>query len=97
MAMGMQDHIQRNRHFGDSYSPACRRRSSSRTVPADLLQHRNPRILVLRRKTWVDRLFAGEESDANSPDKIVILQNGVEIEDVPIDPLGSWTVVDDIS
>lgn len=46
-----------------------------------------------RRKTWVDRLFAGEESYANSPDKIVILQNGVEIEDVPIDPLGSWTVV----
>src|SRR3979411_3383144 len=49
--------------------------------------------LVRRRKTWVDRLFAGEESFANSPDKIVILQNGVEIEDVPIDPLGSWTVV----
>ena len=49
--------------------------------------------LVRRRKTWVDRLFAGEESYANSPDKIVILQNGVEIEDVPIDPLGSWTVV----
>jgi glycine betaine catabolism B len=49
--------------------------------------------LVPRRKTWVDRLFAGEESYANSPDKIVILQNGVEIEDVPIDPLGSWTVV----
>jgi glycine betaine catabolism B len=50
-------------------------------------------FLVRRRKTWVDRLFAGEESYANSPDKIVILQNGVEIEDVPIDPLGSWTVV----
>jgi ferredoxin-NADP reductase len=49
--------------------------------------------LVRRSKTWVDRLFAGEESYANSPDKIVILQNGVEIEDVPIDPLGSWTVV----
>src|SRR4030081_1536261 len=49
--------------------------------------------LVRRRKTWVDRLFAGKESYANSPDKIVILQNGVEIEDVPIDPLGSWTVV----
>src|SRR6267378_811542 len=49
--------------------------------------------LVRRRKTWVDRLFAGEESYANSPDKIVILQNGVEIEDVPIDPLGSWTIV----
>src|SRR5258705_416154 len=49
--------------------------------------------LVRRRKTWVDRLFAGEESYANSPDKIVILQNGVEIEDMPIDPLGSWTVV----
>src|ERR1700727_3009192 len=49
--------------------------------------------LVRRCKTWVDRLFAGEESYANSPDKIVILQNGVEIEDVPIDPLGSWTVV----
>jgi ferredoxin-NADP reductase len=49
--------------------------------------------LVRRRKTWVDRLFAGEESYANSPDKIVILQNGVEIEDVPIDPLGSWTAV----
>src|SRR3979411_3491228 len=49
--------------------------------------------LVRRRKTWVDRLFAGEESYANSPDKIVILQNGVEIEDVPIDPLGSSTVV----
>jgi glycine betaine catabolism B len=49
--------------------------------------------LIRRRKTWVDRLFAGEESYANSPDKIVILQNGVEIEDVPIDPLGSWTVV----
>src|ERR1700758_1926341 len=48
---------------------------------------------VRRRKTWVDRLFAGEESYANSVDKIVILQNGVEIEDVPIDPLGSWTVV----
>ena len=52
-----------------------------------------PEILLRRRKTWVDRLFAGEESYANSPDKIVILQNGVEIEDVPIDPLGSWTVV----
>jgi ferredoxin-NADP reductase len=49
--------------------------------------------LVSRRRTWVDRLFAGEQSYANSPDKIVILQNGVEIEDVPIDPLGSWTVV----
>src|SRR5258705_2323837 len=49
--------------------------------------------LVRRRKTWVDRLFAGEESYANSPHKIVILQNGVEIEDWPIDPLGSWTVV----
>src|ERR1700754_1774347 len=49
--------------------------------------------LVRRRKTWVDRLFAGEESYAHSPDKIVILRNGVEIEDVPIDPLGSWTVV----
>src|ERR1700739_96248 len=49
--------------------------------------------LVRRRKIWVDRLFAGEESYANSPDRIVILQNGVEIEDVPIDPLGSWTVV----
>ena len=49
--------------------------------------------LVRRRKTWVDRLFAGDESYANSPDKIVILQNGVEIEDVPIDPLGSWTIV----
>jgi glycine betaine catabolism B len=49
--------------------------------------------LVRRRKTWIDRLFAGEESYANSLDKIVILQNGVEIEDVPIDPLGSWTVV----
>ena len=49
--------------------------------------------LVRHSKTWVDRLFAGEESYANSPDKIVILQNGVEIEDVPIDPLGSWTVV----
>jgi ferredoxin-NADP reductase len=49
--------------------------------------------LVRRRKTWVDRLFAGEESYANSPDKIVILQNGVEIEEVPIGPLGSWTVV----
>src|ERR1700691_77514 len=49
--------------------------------------------LVRRSKPWVDRLFAGEESYANSPDKIVILQNGVEIEDVPIDPLGSWTVV----
>jgi ferredoxin-NADP reductase len=49
--------------------------------------------MVRRRKTWVERLFAGEESYANSPDKIVILQNGVEIEDVPIDPLGSWTVV----
>jgi hypothetical protein len=49
--------------------------------------------LVRRRKTWVDRLFAGEESYANSPDKIVILKNGVEIEDVPIDPLSSWTVV----
>src|SRR6266404_8427630 len=49
--------------------------------------------LVRRRKTWVDRLFAGEEPYTNSPDKIVILQNGVEIEDVPIDPLGSWTVV----
>jgi glycine betaine catabolism B len=48
---------------------------------------------VRRRKTWVDRLFAGEESYTNSPDKIVILQNGVEIEDVPIDPLGSWTIV----
>src|ERR1700735_3132760 len=48
--------------------------------------------LVRRRKTWVDRLFAGEESYTNSPDKIVILQNGVEIEDVPIDPLGSWTI-----
>jgi glycine betaine catabolism B len=52
-----------------------------------------PETLVRRRKTWVDRLFAGEKSYANSPDKIVILQNGVEIEDVPIDPLGSWTVV----
>jgi ferredoxin-NADP reductase len=49
--------------------------------------------LVRRRKTWVDRLFAGEESYANSPDKIVILQNGVEIEDLPIDPLGSCTIV----
>src|SRR6476659_8817472 len=49
--------------------------------------------LVRRRKTWVDRLFAGEESYANSPDKIVILQKGAEIGDVPIDPLGSWTVV----
>jgi ferredoxin-NADP reductase len=49
--------------------------------------------LLRRRKTWVDRLFAGEQSYANSPDKIVILQNGVEIEDVRIDPLGSWTVV----
>jgi ferredoxin-NADP reductase len=49
--------------------------------------------LVCRRKTWVDRLFAGEESYSSSPDKIVILQNGLEIEDVPIDPLGSWTVV----
>jgi glycine betaine catabolism B len=49
--------------------------------------------LVRRHKTWVDRLFAGEESYANSPDKIIILQNGVEIEDVPIDPLGSWTVI----
>jgi ferredoxin-NADP reductase len=49
--------------------------------------------LIGRRKTWVDRLFAGEESYANSPDKIVIMQNGVEIEDVPIAPLGSWTVV----
>jgi ferredoxin-NADP reductase len=49
--------------------------------------------LVRRRKTWVDRLFAGEESYANSPDKIVILQNGVEIEDVPIELLGSWTIV----
>jgi glycine betaine catabolism B len=48
---------------------------------------------VRRRKTWVDRLFAGEESYTNSPNKIVILQNGVEIEDVPIDPLGSWTIV----
>jgi ferredoxin-NADP reductase len=48
---------------------------------------------VRRRKTWVDRLFAGEESDANSADKIVILHNGVEIEDVPIDPLGAWTFV----
>src|SRR5258707_4942834 len=48
---------------------------------------------VRSRKTWVDRLFAGEEPYTNSPDKIVILQNGVEIEDVPIDPLGSWTVV----
>src|ERR1700751_3080023 len=52
-----------------------------------------PETLVRRRKSWVDRLFAGEESCANSPDKIVILQNGVEIEDVPIDSLGSWTVV----
>src|ERR1700758_664837 len=49
--------------------------------------------LARRRNTWVDRLFAGEESYANSVDKIVILKNGVEIEDVPIDPLGSWTVV----
>jgi glycine betaine catabolism B len=49
--------------------------------------------LVRRRKSWVDRLFAGEESYAHSPDKIVILQNGVEIEDVPIDSLGSWIVV----
>ncbi|MCA6109274.1 FAD-binding oxidoreductase [Bradyrhizobium cenepequi] len=49
--------------------------------------------LIRRRNTWIDRLFAGEESYANSPDKIIILQNGVEIEDVPIDPLGSWTVV----
>ena len=49
--------------------------------------------LVRRRKTWVDRLFAGEEPYTNSPDKIVILQNGVEIEDVPIDPLDSWTIV----
>src|SRR3984957_2969293 len=49
--------------------------------------------LVRRRKTWVDRLFAGEASYTNSPDKIVILQNGVELEDVPIDPLGSWTIV----
>ncbi|MBR0839989.1 FHA domain-containing protein [Bradyrhizobium liaoningense] len=49
--------------------------------------------LLSRRKTWIDRLFAGEQSFANSPDKIVILQNGVEIEDVPIDPLGSWTIV----
>jgi glycine betaine catabolism B len=49
--------------------------------------------LVRRRKTWVDRLFAGEEPYTNSPDEIVILQNGVEIEDVPIDPLGSWTIV----
>jgi ferredoxin-NADP reductase len=48
---------------------------------------------VRRRNTWVNRLFAGEESYANSPDKIIILQDGVEIEDVPIDPLGSWTVV----
>jgi hypothetical protein len=49
--------------------------------------------LVRRRKTWVDRLFAGEESYTNSPDKIVILQNGVEIEDLPIDRLGSRTIV----
>src|SRR6201987_744165 len=49
--------------------------------------------LARRRNTWVDRFFAGEESYANSVDKIVILKNGVEIEDVPIDPLGSWTVV----
>src|SRR3984957_236247 len=49
--------------------------------------------LVRRSKTWVDRLFGGEESHTNSPDKIVILQNGVEIDDVAIDPLGSWTVV----
>jgi ferredoxin-NADP reductase len=49
--------------------------------------------LIRRRTAWVDRLFAGEQSYASSPDKIVILQNGAEIEDVPIDPLGSWTVV----
>src|SRR6202050_5617863 len=49
--------------------------------------------LVRHSKTWVDQLFAGEGSYGNSPDKIVILQNGVEIEDVPIDPLGSWTIV----
>src|SRR3981189_3119156 len=49
--------------------------------------------LVRRRKTWVDRLFAGEESYANSPDKIVILQNGVEIEDMTITPLGTRTGV----
>jgi glycine betaine catabolism B len=49
--------------------------------------------LVGHRKTWVDQLFAGEGSYGNSPDKIVILQNGVEIENVPIDPLGSWTVI----
>src|SRR5258708_4090001 len=43
MAMGMQDRTHRNRHFGDSYSPACRRRSSSRTVPADR-RRRNPKL-----------------------------------------------------
>src|SRR5258705_2654865 len=49
--------------------------------------------LVRRRKSWVDRLFAGEASYANSPDKIGILQNRVQTEDMPIVPLGTWNVV----
>src|SRR5260370_31623105 len=49
--------------------------------------------LVRRRKTWGDRLFAGAESYAHSPDKIVILQNAGWIQDGPIDALRRSAVV----
>ena len=45
----MQDRTHPNRHFGDSYSPACRRRSSSRTVPADR-RHRNSKLSYVAAK-----------------------------------------------
>src|SRR5260370_24239922 len=50
--------------------------------------------LVRRRKTWVDRLFAGEESYAHSPAHTLIPPKAPATVDGPSDPPGTCTLLD---
>lgn len=43
--------------------------------------------------SWIDRLFAGHDFYANASDKMVILKNGVEVLEFPIDQLAGDTII----
>ncbi len=52
-----------------------------------------PRNVGTRQDSWVDRLFAGRDFYANASDTMVIVKNGIEINEIPISELAGDTVI----
>jgi ferredoxin-NADP reductase len=52
-----------------------------------------PEAAAERRNTWVDRLFRGQTSATSAEDRIVVLRDGVEIDEIPIARLASETAI----